>query len=250
MDVRLDGKVAVITGGGSGLGYAMAEAMTAAGAHAVIVGRREEVLRRACELLGSSASFITADISRPDDVERLVEIVTNDAGGADILVNNAGVHLKRPIEQTTFDEFDRVLKTHVYGAFSITKGLVPGMVRKSSGAILFIASMTTFIGMPSVVAYSAAKSAYGGMVRSLASELSPRGIRVNGVAPGWIETQMLHQAIDDDEERTNKILSRTPMAKFGRPEDIGNAAVFLCSDAAAYITGVILPVDGGAAIGF
>jgi gluconate 5-dehydrogenase len=124
------------------------------------------------------------------------------------------------------------------------------MLERKSGSILFIASMTSLIGLPQVVAYSAAKSAYLGMVRSLAVELSPNGIRVNCIAPGWIESAMLQQALGNDRARHDRILARTPLARFGEPQDIGNAAVFLSSEAAKFVTGVVLPVDGGASIGF
>jgi gluconate 5-dehydrogenase len=124
------------------------------------------------------------------------------------------------------------------------------MLERKSGSILFIASMTSLIGLPQVVAYSAAKSAYLGMVRSLAVELSPNGIRVNCIAPGWIESAMLQQALGNDRARHDRILARTPLGRFGEPQDIGNAAVFLSSEAAKFVTGVVLPVDGGASIGF
>ena len=110
--------------------------------------------------------------------------------------------------------------------------------------------MASLMGMPLVIAYSAAKSAYVGMARTLAAEVSPHGVRVNAIAPGWIESPMLRKALSGDEKRTNKILSRTPMAKFGEPADIGWAAVYLCSPAAKFVTGMVLPVDGGAAMGF
>jgi NAD(P)-dependent dehydrogenase (short-subunit alcohol dehydrogenase family) len=124
------------------------------------------------------------------------------------------------------------------------------MLARKRGHVLFIVSMSAFMGVPKIVAYTTAKTACLGMVRSLTAELSPLGIRVNGIAPGWIESEMLHAAIDDDPERKAKILGRTPMARFGDPADIGRAAVFLSSEAAAFITGAILPVDGGASIGF
>jgi gluconate 5-dehydrogenase len=132
----------------------------------------------------------------------------------------------------------------------LVAAVLPGMLARGHGHILFTASMASFIGMPLVLAYSAAKSAYLGMVRSLAAEVSGRGVRVNAIAPGWIESPMLRQALAGDTVRTNKILSRTPMGKFGEPDDIGHAAVYLCSPAAKFITGVVLPVDGGASIGF
>jgi len=115
---------------------------------------------------------------------------------------------------------------------------------------LFTASMTAIIGMPLVIAYSAAKSAYVGMVRGLSAEVAPYNVRVNAIAPGWIESPMLRKALDGDEARSNKILSRTPMGRFGEPDDIGWAAVYLCSPAARFVTGVLLPIDGGASQGF
>lgn len=250
MEIRLDGKLAVVTGGGSGLGLAMARAIADSGARVVIVGRREKVLRDACERIGPSASWTAADISDAGQVKSFVDKVNDEIGPPDIVINNAGIHLKSPVADTSLEEFERVLKTHVYGAYAVTQGFIPGMIKRKSGSIIFIASMASFIGMPNIIAYTAAKSAYTGMVRELTAELSPFGIRVNGIAPGWIDTDMLHQALDDDPERKAKILSRTPMERFGRPDDIGNAALFLCSEAASFITGVVLPVDGGALIGF
>ena len=124
------------------------------------------------------------------------------------------------------------------------------MIERGGGSILFIASMTSLLGMPKVVAYSAAKSAIVGMVRAMASEWSPHGVRVNAIAPGWIETEMTRKAMDGDPQRKAKILSRTPMARFGQPADVGMAAVYLCSPAARFVTGVLLPIDGGASVGF
>jgi NAD(P)-dependent dehydrogenase (short-subunit alcohol dehydrogenase family) len=247
---RLDGRVALISGGATGLGYGMAEAIVQAGGKVVLLGRREDKLRSAVERLGSSAACETFDVTKSAKVDELVTRVVTRFQKIDILVNNAGVHDKREFTQTSLQDFDKVLQTHVYGSFALTRAVVPVMLGRGSGHVLFITSMSAFIGMPKIVAYSAAKSAFLGMVRGLAAELSPLGIRVNGIAPGWIESEMLHKAIDDDPERKAKILGRTPMARFGKPEDIGRAAVFLSSDAAAFINGVILPVDGGASSGF
>jgi gluconate 5-dehydrogenase len=242
--------VALITGGATGLGFGMAAAMVEAGAEVVLVGRREEVLARAVERLGPSASLEVFDVRETERAAGLVSRVLEHTGAVDILVNNAGVHDKRAFVDTDIGDFDAVLKTHVYGSFALTRALVPQMLSRGRGHVLFVASMSSFMGLPRIVAYSAAKSAYLGMIRSLAAELSPGGIRVNGIAPGWIESEMLHRATDDDPERKAKILGRTPMGRFGSPEDIGRAAVFLSSDAAGFITGVVLPVDGGASIGF
>jgi NAD(P)-dependent dehydrogenase (short-subunit alcohol dehydrogenase family) len=166
------------------------------------------------------------------------------------LVNNAGVHFKKSALETSDAEFAGVLQTHVFGAFALSRECGRRMVERKSGCILFTASMASLFGIPLVVAYSAAKSAYTGMVRTLAVELGSLGVRVNAIAPGWIQSDMMNKALDDDPVREAKILGRTPMNKFGEPDDIGWAAVYLCSPAAKFVTGVVLPVDGGAAIGF
>ncbi|HWP40764.1 MAG TPA: glucose 1-dehydrogenase [Tepidisphaeraceae bacterium] len=248
---RLEGETALITGGGSGLGLGMARCFVRAGAKVVLVGRREDVLRAAAGELGPSASFVAHDITQLERASELLERAAHAAGSSiSILVNNAGIHLKKPAHQTTSAEFNAVLQTHVVAAHSLTAAALPAMIQRRHGSILFIASMASFLGIPLIVAYSAAKAAYLGMIRSLAAEASAHGVRVNGIAPGWIESPMLQQALDADLPRKQKILSRTPMGRFGDPDDIGWAAVYLCSPAARFITGAILPVDGGASIGF
>lgn len=246
----LAGETALITGGGTGLGLAIAHALIAAGAQVVLVGRREEVLREAARSLGPAAHWLRHDVTDGAAAAGLVDRISREVDEVSILVNNAGVHLKKPIANTTDGEFAAVLDTHVRGAFAMTRAVVPGMQRRRHGSILFIASMVSLFGMPMVVAYAAAKSAYLGMVRALACELGPYEIRVNAIAPGWIETPMLHQALEGDAPRRNKILGRTPMARFGQPADIGWAAVYLCSAEAGFVNGIVLPVDGGASIGF
>jgi NAD(P)-dependent dehydrogenase (short-subunit alcohol dehydrogenase family) len=143
-----------------------------------------------------------------------------------------------------------VLQTHVVAAFSLTRAVLPGMIERKHGNILFTASMASLFGIPLVLAYSAAKSAYLGVVRSLATEVSHHGVRVNAVAPGWIDSDMMRKALSGDPARSAKILGRTPMNRFGTAEDIGWAATYLCSPAAKFVTGVTLPVDGGVSIGF
>jgi gluconate 5-dehydrogenase len=247
----LAGETALITGGGTGLGFGIAQCLAAAGAKVVLVARRRPELEQAAAAIGAQASFVAHDITQLDRAGELVGAAAAVAGAPiSILINNAGIHLKKPAAETSPAEFQSVLTTHVCAAQALTAAVLPGMLERGHGHILFTASMASFIGMPLVIAYSAAKSAYLGMVRSLAAEVSGRGVRVNAIAPGWIESPMLRKALDGDTVRTNKILGRTPMGRFGEPEDIGNAAVFLSSPAAKYITGVVLPVDGGASIGF
>ena len=246
----LEGKTALITGGASGLGYAMAECMSAAGARVIIAGRNGDAARQAAEALGANADWASFDIGETEKTQAWIDGLLTRHGRIDILVNNAGNHCKYPIEQMTVADFEAVLDVHVVGAFALTKALVPHMKQHGDGSVLFIASMTSFLGQPYVSGYAAAKSAYLGLIHSLATELSGAGIRVNGIAPGWIDTPMLRKAIAGDDERKNKILGRTPMKKFGKPQDIGWAATYLASDAAAFVNGHVLVVDGGALIGF
>jgi gluconate 5-dehydrogenase len=246
----LQGETALITGGGTGIGLAMARAMHAAGARVVLVGRREPELAAAARSLGEGASFVAHDITRLDAAPALVERVAREAGPVTCLVNNAGIHLKKPAVETTPEEFQKVLDTHIVGAHALTRAVAPGMMERKHGVILFTGSMASLFGIPLVIAYTAAKSALVGLTKGYATEFSPHGVRVNCIAPGWIETEMSRRALDGDPARKAKILGRTPAAKLGLPEDIGWAAVYLASPAAKFVTGVTLPVDGGASIGF
>ncbi len=240
----------LITGGGTGIGLAMARAMHAAGARVALVGRRETELAAAAKSLGEGVTWFAHDITHLEAAGALVERVTAKAGPVSCLVNNAGIHLKKPAVDTTPDEFQRVLTTHVVGAHALVRAVTPGMIERRHGCILFTASMASLFGIPQVIAYTAAKTAMVGMVRGYATEFSPHGIRVNAIAPGWIETDMSRRALEGDPARKAKVLGRTPAARLGQTEEIGWAAVYLASPAARFVTGVTLPVDGGASIGF
>jgi NAD(P)-dependent dehydrogenase (short-subunit alcohol dehydrogenase family) len=246
----LTDQTALITGGGTGLGLGMAKCFVAAGAKVVLVGRRKDELDKACSALSGMAFALAADVTKLETVPELVGAAEKLAGPISILVNNAGVHLKKSAIETTDAEFASVIQTHVFGAFALSREVGRRMVARKSGSILFTASMASLMGIPLVVAYSAAKSAYIGMVRTLSVELGASGVRVNAIAPGWIQSDMMEKALNGDPARKSKILGRTPLNRFGEPEDIGWAAVYLCSPAAKFVTGVVLPVDGGAAEAF
>jgi len=247
---RLDGELALVTGGGSGLGLAIASCLAAAGARVVIAGRRETELRSACERIGPAATCRVFDVTETGRAAALAADIEAREGTVSILVNNAGVHLKKRAGEITDEEFARVWQTHVGGAFALTRAIQPGMVKRGGGSVLFTSSMAALFGIPLVTAYSAAKTGITGLVRTLAVEWGTDGVRVNAIAPGWIESDMMWGALRTDPARQEKILSRTPRRAFGQPADIGWAAVYLSSPAARFVTGTVMPVDGGASIGF
>lgn len=247
----LEGQTALITGGGTGIGLGIARCMIHAGARVVLVGRRESELSKACAELGPRAACVAHDITLLDEAASLAKRAEAAAGAPiSILVNNAGIHLKKFSVDTTPEEFQTVFNTHVFAAHALTRAVVPGMLERGSGSVLFTSSMAAFMGVPQVIAYAAAKSAYLGMVSTLSAELSAKGVRVNAIAPGWIFSAMTQKALDNDPARKAKIMSRIQMGRMGSPDDIGWAAVYLSSPAAGYVTGVTLPVDGGAVVGF
>lgn len=228
----------------------MAQAFVDSGARVVISGRREEALKEACGRLGPGAAFVQNDITHLDALPAFVSEIEGRVGPIDILVNNSGVHLKKELGQVTDDDFHRVIHVNQEAVFSLTREVARVMARRGRGCILMVSSMASRYGIPKVVAYTASKAAVEGMTRSLAVELSPLGIRVNCIAPGFIETPMSARALAQDPERKRRVLERTPLGRLGRPEEVGYAAVFLASDAASYVTGAVLTVDGGNSIGF
>ena len=240
-------KVAIVTGGGSGLGFAIAEKFTQNGITTIIVGRDEEKLKNAKEKLGELAYAMSCDVSNLASIPAFVEKVMGQFGQVDILVNNAGINMKKDFTEVTDEEFQMVLTTNLTSVFVMSREVVKHMLVKGSGNIINISSMAAQYGLPKVIAYSASKTAIDGLTRAMAVELSPRGIRINAIAPGFIYSAMTDKALNSDPERKAKVFGRTPM---GQPGDIGEAAYFLASDAAKYITGVVLPVDGGNSIGF
>jgi gluconate 5-dehydrogenase len=245
----LAGKRALITGGGSGLGLAIAKAMAAAGAQVILAGRRAEVLEAAArEIDGARAEVV--DLADIETLASFARDVEQRHGPIDILVNNAGNTVKKRFQDSSIAELDQVLDVHLRGALELTRQIIAGQAERGSGNVLFIASMTSFIGQPFVLGYTAAKSALLGVVRGLSAEFAEHGVRVNGIAPGWIDTPLFRKATDNDPQRKAKILGRIQMNRIGTPEEIGWACVFLASPAAGYVTGQTLVVDGGALVGF
>jgi len=244
-------KIAIVTGGGSGIGLAIAEKFTQNNIRTIIIGRDQKKLDSAKQRLGELCETVSYDVNELAGIPKLINELAGRFGKIDILVNNAGINLKKDFTAVTDDDFQKVILTNVTSVFVFSREVVKCMLeRKNGGVIINISSMAAQYGLPRVIGYSASKNAIDGMTRAMAVELSPKGIRVNAIAPGFITTAMTAKAFSDDPERMNKAMARTPMGKFGEPADIGDAALFLVSDAARYITGVILPVDGGNSVGF
>ena len=247
----LSGQVAIVTGGATGLGLAVTRCLVSAGAKVCVVSSRtpEQAAETMAEF-GDKAAFYQFDIADTDHAKDLVEKIVAEQGRVDILVNNAGNHCKKYIWDMTVDEYKDVLNVHLVGSFALTKAVVPYMKEQKRGRIIFQASMTSYIGQPQVSGYSTAKAGFLGLIHTLTAELAEYGVTVNAIAPGWIDTPMFHKAVDNEPPRLAKIMGRIPAKTVGDPMDVGMCAAFLCSDAARYISGSCIPVDGGALIGF
>lgn len=250
MTELIDHRIAIITGGASGIGFAISRKYVQNGIKVVLVGRDMTRLKLACETLGPNSDFVGCDLTRLDELPALIESVKQKHGRIDILVNNAGMHLKKQLDEVTDEEFARVIATNQSAMFSLTREVSRVMKEQCSGVILNISSMASQYGIPYVIAYTASKSAIEGMTRAMAVELAQYRIRVNCIAPGFIKTNMSTLVFEKDPERKKKVLSRTPLGRLGKPDEVADAAWFLVSPASAYITGVVLPVDGGNSIGF
>ena len=246
----LEGKIALVTGGGSGIGLEITRCLRDAGAKVIITGRRENMLQEATKALGANVHYVVNDVTDLSQTTALVEKITKEFGEIDILVNNAGINMKKPAVEVTDAEFANIIQTNLNSVFALSREVAKQMIDRKTGSIIMISSMAGYYGIDRVPAYTASKSGIEGLTKALASDWSKHNVRVNAIAPGFIETTMMQTAMNSDPDRMNKALNRTPMGKFGKPADIGHAAVFLASEAASYITGVSIRVDGGNAIGF
>jgi 3-oxoacyl-[acyl-carrier protein] reductase len=233
----LEGRTAVVTGGSRGIGRAIAAELARAGA-TVVLGYRSgaEEAREAAGEIGCTA--VQADVSNPEEAKRLVE----EAGDVDILVNNAGVTRDGLLARMPDEDWDVVIDTNLRGTFNTCRAVTRGMMKRRSGAIVNVSSIVGVHGNPGQTNYSASKAGIIGFTKALARELGSRGIRANVVAPGYISTRLTNEL---PEELKNAMLANTPLGRFGDPEDVAGAVRFLCSDAAAFVTGEVLLVDGG-----
>ena len=244
--MRLKDKVAIITGGSRGIGYATADAFLREGAKVILTASSQESADKAVASLKekyphSTIAGISPNLADLKSVRDAFVIATAQYGCVDVLVNNAGVSESTPFMEYTEETFDKVMDLNVKGVFNATRVAADCMTARGSGVILSTSSMVSISGQPSGFAYPASKFAVNGLTVSLARELGPKGIRVNAVAPGITETDMMKAV---PKEVIEPMIQRIPLRRLGQPEDIANAFVFLASDEASYITGVVLSVDG------
>lgn len=242
-------KSAIITGGNAGLGFATARKFVLEGYKVHIIGRSEEKTENACNELGELAIPYIYDLTDLNGIPHLVNQIS-EHGPIDVLVNNAGINQKKLITEVTNEDFASILHTNVASVFTISREVIKNMKEHNGGSIVNISSMASQYGLPKVIAYSASKGAIESMTRAMAVEVAQFNIRVNCVAPGFIKTNMSSKALNDDPDRMNRVMMRTPMGKLGLPEDIGETVYYFCSPAAKFVTGTVLPVDGGNSIGF
>ncbi|MCL2478518.1 MAG: SDR family oxidoreductase [Treponema sp.] len=244
--ISLEGKRILVTGGATGLGYAITAELRDCGADVIISGRRAELLKKAAAELG--ASWMQMDISDEKKIPAAVNELETKYGPIYGLVNNAGIQNNKDALTYTSEEIRTLFDTNVFGTLTLTRELAKRMTERGTGAIVFITSGTVYLGMNRNLPYTGTKAALSAMCRALASELSPKGIRVNSIAPGWIETDLVKESMAKVPERRAMVERRSMLGRLGRPEDVGMAAAFLLSDAAAYITAAELKVDGGTTV--
>jgi gluconate 5-dehydrogenase len=248
----LAGALALVTGGGSGLGFAIAEGLGRAGARVVVNGRNRAKLEAATERLASAGITATAapfDVTDQAAVDAGIAAIAREQGAIDILVNNAGMNRRQPLDEFSLEEWRELLAANLDGPFVVARSVIPAMRERRRGKIVNVCSLASDLGRPNIVPYAASKGGLRMLTRALAVELAPSNVQVNGIAPGFFRTEM-NAALVADPQFSAWVERRTPAGRWGDPPEIAGAAVFLASGAADYVTGHILYVDGGFAAAY
>lgn len=247
MKIDLTGKVAVITGGSRGLGEAMASALAAAGATIALVARDVVKLagvRDSIIAAGGKAGYFMGDVTNEADVTRIASEVNDLFGAPQILINNAGTNCRKHLVDLSLDEFEGVIDSSLKSTFLVSRAFVPGMKGTGYGRIINMTSILSHVSLPGRTPYSSAKSGLLGFTRALALELASEGVTVNGISPGPFGTEMNH-AVMNDPQANAQFLAALPVGRWGKVEEIGGLACYLCSDLAGFITGTDIVIDGG-----
>jgi meso-butanediol dehydrogenase/(S,S)-butanediol dehydrogenase/diacetyl reductase len=242
--MRLKDKTAIITGGGTGIGLACARLFAQEGARVIIFGRRQDRLDQAQKEIGSAVLAVQGDITQEKDTIHLMKTALKQMGKVDILVNNAGTFAPSPLHETDDAIWDQTFNINMRGLFQLTRKVLPQMIAQGSGSIIHISSILGMIAVPQTAAYNASKGALNQFSKSIAVEYGGQGIRSNAVCPGMIETEMTEE-LRSDKALMQEFLKGYPLGRFGKPEEVAQACLFLASDESAFITGATLPIDGG-----
>ena len=244
----LEGKISLVTGGGRGIGLGIAMALAGAGSEVMLVSRTEAQLKEAADSIfaacGRKAGTVCADVSDLASHEAVVDATLKRFGRIDVLVNNAGSNIRKPFLEVTVADYDTVMQIQLKSVFFLSQRLAKSMKAAGGGKIINLTSLTCKIGIPNISIYGAAKGGVFSLTKSLSLELAPYNITVNAVAPGYVRTAMTEAAFTDP-KRQEWMLSRIPLGRYGQPEDIGNAVLYLASPAGDYLTGEVIFIDGG-----
>ncbi len=247
MSGSLKGRVAVITGASKGLGKQMAESLAAEGAAVALVARSKELLESVAAGIrdkGGKAEALAADVTDEKSVSEVARQVQEKLGGCEILINNAGINNRKAIEDFTLEEWNQILAINLTAPFLMSRAFIPGMKQRGFGRIINMTSIMSHVSLPNRTGYSSTKAGLLGFTRALALELAPHNITVNGISPGPFATEM-NKTLLEDPEKNRAFVARIPMGCWGRVEDIGTLAVYLCSEAAGFVTGTDIVIDGG-----
>ena len=242
--MRLKDKTAIITGGGTGIGLATARAFYQEGAKIILFGRRKEKLEKAVEKLGDSAIIVQGDMTNNNDLDQLINETLHNFKKIDILVNNAGLFNGAPLHEISDSQWDEIMNINIRSVFQLTRRVLPAMLSQKYGSIIHISSILGLIAVPQVAAYNVSKGALKQFSRSIAVEYGSSGIRSNSICPGLIATDMTADLMKDV-DLMKEWSKDYPIGRFGKPEDVANACLYLASDESSFVTGITLPVDGG-----